>query len=437
MKRRHSLSTKLILLFVVMAVLIALTMRSGFRYGIQDQLRSLAEPHLLEYIRHLHNEIGDPPDYPSAQALAERLSLEIHSQGPQNAWSTSGTIPDLSSFRFHSHKSNGDYSIEVGRDEHRLVIRLSQGERHILLIPQRLSHGPQVPLAILLTISLVLGLIALAYYLVKRLFRPIQAIREGVNRFGSGELDHRIQTRRRDELGELTTSINIMADDLQQMLEAKRQLLLAISHELRSPLTRARVNAELLEPTPGREKIIADLKEMEEQLTELLETERLENRHSKLDLSANSPSDLIAMVMQQHFPDIPFQLQQENNDAYLSLDPVRIRLLIKNLLENALHHTPEGEELPIITSRIDAAGWSFSVRDHGTGIPPEHLPHLTEPFYRVDKARQRDTGGYGLGLYLCRVIAEAHGGELRITSALGDGSEVTFSLPVAQTQIPD
>ena len=226
-----------------------------------------------------------------------------------------------------------------------------------------------------------------------------------------------------------------MADDLQQMLEAKRQLLLAISHELRSPLTRARVNAELLAPAHEREKIIQDLKEMEEQLTELLETERLESRHTKLSLRANSPADLIAAVLQQYFPSILFQLRQENNDAYLSIDPVRIRLLIKNLLDNALQHTPEGASPPVITSRVDAAGWSFSVRDHGTGIPPEHLPHLTEPFYRVDKARQRDTGGYGLGLYLCQVIAEAHGGELKIASTLREGSEVTFILPLSSSEV--
>ncbi len=186
MKRRHSLSARLILLFIVMAVLIALIMRSGFRYGIQDELRSLAEPHLLEYTRHLRDEIGNPPDYASALALAERLSLEIHAQGPQSTWSTSGNIPNLSAFHFHSHNTEDGYTIEVGRHEHRLAVRLSQGEQSILLIPRRLAHSRQVPLAIFLTIFLVLGLIALTYYLVKRLFRPIEAIRDGVKRFGSG-----------------------------------------------------------------------------------------------------------------------------------------------------------------------------------------------------------------------------------------------------------
>jgi signal transduction histidine kinase len=432
MRRRHSLTGRLILLFIVTAALIAATMRIGFNYGIQEELRSLAEPHLLEYVTHLEQEIGNPPRQDSALALARRLSMEIHIIAAEGVWSSSGTPPNLAGYRFHPHRLSDGRRVEVGRGEPGPLIRLILENNQILLIPKELKWGAHIPLAFGVTILVVIGLIAAAYHLVRRLFRPIETIREGVNRFANGDLDHRIQVDRRDELGELAASTNAMAREIQQMLEAKRQLLLAISHELRSPLTRARVNAELLQESEQQQRIISDLGSMEHQLAELLESERLDNRHAVLERSAVAPAALIREVLEQHFPAARFTISQEGDEAYLSLDPARIRLLIRNLLENTLRYNPPETEPPGLSSRLDASGWRFTVTDHGSGIPAEHLPHLTEPFYRVDKSRQRDTGGYGLGLYLCRVIAEAHGGRLEIESEPNRGTRVTVFMPLQQ-----
>jgi signal transduction histidine kinase len=430
MRLRHTLSGRMILLFIVAAILIALTMRSGFRFGIQDELRSLAEPHLLEYIVHLRNEVGNPPNHAAAVELGRRLSLQIHAKGPEQNWSTMGTPPDFADYRVHTHQLADGSLIEVGRSEQGLVVKLTQGSHTILLRPQNLTHSRRIPIVITLTILTSLTILAFTYHLVKRLISPILTLNDGIKRFGSGQLDYRIRINRQDELGELAMSINKMADDIQQMLEAKRQLLLAISHELRSPLTRARINTELLQESDRRQRIIHDLREMETQLTELLETERLEIHHAKLDLTINSPGQLIQEVTAQHFPNDVFLMQIADSEAPIMFDAVRMRLLIKNLLDNALRHTPTGAEPPLISSRVEDLHWLFSVRDQGPGIEPEHLPHLTEAFYRVDKSRQRDTGGYGLGLYLCRVIAEAHEGTLTITSELGKGTEIRVSIPI-------
>lgn len=110
-------------------------------------------------------------------------------------------------------------------------------------------------------------------------------------------------------------------------------------------------------------------------------------------------------------------------------DGPRIKLLLKNLLDNALRHTPVGAPPPEVTLEQAPNGVTLTVRNHGTGVAPEHVSHLTEPFYRADPSRRRETGGYGLGLYLCRVIAEAHGGALAIDSAPGRGTNVRVSLP--------
>ncbi|PVV25418.1 MAG: hypothetical protein B6D78_00330 [gamma proteobacterium symbiont of Ctena orbiculata] len=434
MTRRHSLSGRLIILFIGISILIALTVRTGFRYGIQGEFRSLAEPHLTEYIEHLLAEIGSPPDTQAAARLAQRLQINIQIHTKQLTWSNRGEILDTRRLRFHAHRLSNGRPIEFNHDEHRFLLRLRDKDSTILLLTRDRLDSGALALVIGATIVTVLLIIALTYHLVKRLFHPIQDIRQSVARFGSGELDHRITIRRRDELGELADSINTMADEIEAMMEAKRQLLLAISHELRSPLTRARLNAELMQVSEPRDRIIADLQLLEQELAELLETERLGNRHAKLDLQPVEPGLLIDSVIQQHFSTAAIDCEHENDNLPMELDAVRIRLLIKNLLENGLRHTPESAPPVQISSRITEREWRVSVKDHGEGIPGEHLPHLTEPFYRVDKARQRETGGYGLGLYLCRVIVEAHRGDLTIQSQPGEGTQVNFSLPTFTDQ---
>ncbi|MEW8689950.1 MAG: ATP-binding protein [Candidatus Thiodiazotropha endolucinida] len=429
MNRRHSLSGRLILLFICVSILVALTVRTGFRYGIQGEFRSLAEPHLSEYIEHLVKEIGSPPDPIAAEELAERLQIDIQIQTKGQTWSNNGDIVNTERLVFHSHSLSAGRLVEINHDEHRFMLRLQDNDSAILLMTRNRLDNGSLALVIGVTIITVLLLIALTYHLVKRLFQPLQDIGRSVARFGSGELDHRIAIKRRDELGDLANSINTMADEIEAMMEAKRQLLLAISHELRSPLTRARLNAELIQSGEPRDRIIADLQLLEQELAELLETERLGSRHAKLDLQAVDPGQIIDSVIQQYFSTATIRCKHENDSVSMQLDPVRIRLLIKNLLENALRHTPESGEPVRIDSRISDRVWRVSVKDQGEGIPKEHLPHLTEPFYRVDKARQRETGGYGLGLYLCRVIAEAHRGGLQIESEPNMGTRVLITLP--------
>jgi signal transduction histidine kinase len=115
------------------------------------------------------------------------------------------------------------------------------------------------------------------------------------------------------------------------------------------------------------------------------------------------------------------------DDEEIYLDKLRVRLLITNLLNNGMRH---GEEKSILirVSFNDGCG-ILEVIDHGEGISEKHLSQISEPFYRADSSRQRNTGGFGLGLYLCRLIAEAHGGNLLIKSTLGEGTHLTVNLP--------
>jgi signal transduction histidine kinase len=223
-----------------------------------------------------------------------------------------------------------------------------------------------------------------------------------------------------------------MGADIHQMLEAKRSLLLAISHELRSPLTRARLNTELLPETaeiaPGREALLRDLALMRDLVNDLLESERLASPHAALHRESCDLAALVAEVVQQ-LPGNPVVQLELSAVPTARLDPTRMRLLVRNLLDNALRHTPPTADAPVLHLKTVEGRLRLSVRDFGPGVAPDQLPHLGQPFYRPDTARTREGGGVGLGLYLCRLVVQAHGGTFTIRNAQ-PGLEVVVEMPL-------
>jgi signal transduction histidine kinase len=220
-----------------------------------------------------------------------------------------------------------------------------------------------------------------------------------------------------------------MADGLHHLLDAKRQLLLAISHELRSPLTRARLNAELVDASQARDALLHDLAEMRDLVTDLLESERLASGHIALH---TEPTDLNAVVRElvaTQFGAGRITLALAAELPTITLDATRIRLLLRNLIDNALRHGAGAAAPAIVMTALDGDALLLTVRDHGPGVDEAQLGRLAQAFYRPDSARQRATGGVGLGLYLCRLVAQAHGGSLRLCNA-DPGLQVEVRLPL-------
>jgi signal transduction histidine kinase len=177
-----------------------------------------------------------------------------------------------------------------------------------------------------------------------------------------------------------------------------------------------------------------DLCEMGALITDLLESERLAGRHAALH---REPVDLPALAREvmadlqgRHPGASSIALHAPHGMPLLLLDRSRMRLLLRNLLDNSLRHTSgPAAPPPELHLRLAQQVIEVEVRDHGPGVPPEHLPHLAHAFYRPDTARQRTTGGVGLGLYLCRLVAQAHGGTLQMRNA-EPGLSVSVRLPV-------
>ena len=415
---RHSLKWRLVTLFLLLALATTAVFLFGMQRVLQGGWQSYAKPLVADYVDKLAAEIGSPPDEARAKAIVARLPVSIHIDGPLLHYDSH---PE---YRVPQRWNHSDGEREFGAEGWGLTRITADGYRIAfgLAGPSPESRPRTFGW---ITLAALLLLTTLAYAAVRRMLRPLDDIGAGVARFGSGAFEPLIPVRRQDELGDLAERINRMAASLHGKLDAKRALLLAISHELRSPLTRARVNAELVEEGEHRSALLRDLGQMRDLITELLESERLASGHAALHTEPVDLSALVRELVAAQWPDAGLALQLDERMGPVPADAMRMRLLLRNLVDNALRHSAGAPTPPLVTLTRDTSGQvQLSVRDFGPGVAEEHLAHLAEPFYRVDSARQRATGGFGLGLYLCQLVAQAHGGELRIRQA-EPGLEVT------------
>ena len=426
-RARHSLRVRLVLLFLLLAVAMSAVFLGGIGKAFSSGWRGAVDPLIGDYADRLVAEIGSPPSVERAQAIAAHLPVVVHISGPQVNWA-SGARPQRGPLWAREDRPDRAAVLRQTADGHRIELSLSA----------RPAQGAQR--FVWITLALLLALTAAAYALVHRMLRPIRAIGEGARRFGAGQFEPPIpvqHARHPDELSELAQTVNHMAGDIRQMLDAKRTLLLAMSHELRSPLTRARLNAELLPEDaatqPTRAALLRDLAQMRELITDLLESERLASPHAALQREPTALPALARALIDDMAATQPAAATlclhaDAALDAPLPLDAGRLRLMLRNLIDNALRHSPPAGLPPELHLRRGAEGVVIEVRDHGPGVPPAQLAQLAEPFYRPDGARQRGTGGVGLGLYLARMVAQAHGGRFTVRNA-EPGLVVRVELP--------
>lgn len=400
---RHSLRWRLVALFLLLACATTFVAFGGMRAALVGGFEGLVKPLLGDYVDRLAGEIGSPPDVDRARALVARLPIAIRISGPVVNWD-SHTGRGAERWREQDQGEMGALVTRRSADGHRIEFGVGEEIWH-----RKRGWGLVVPLTALLLLTWA------AYAVVRRLLRPLDDIRAGTQRYGEGDFTTPIPLRRNDELGDLATEVNAMASGLQGMLQGQRALLLAISHELRSPLTRARLNAELAPEGPEREALLRDLVLMSEMIADLLESERLAGGAATLKREPTDLNTLVREVVATQCAGQPVTLDLADDLAPLALDRPRATMLVRNLVDNACRH---GGGAPVLVStRAEAGTVVLTVRDHGPGVADDQLAHLAEPFYRPDTARTRAAGGVGLGLYLCRLVAQSHGGTLVLRNA--------------------
>jgi two-component system sensor histidine kinase CpxA len=309
-------------------------------------------------------------------------------------------------------------------------------------------HRPPRPMDLLEPEALWwrLGLLALvvggfSLLLARYLSAPVGALREATQRLSRGDLSARVGEpvdRRRDEIGGLARDFDGMAGRLEHLVASQRRLLRDVSHELRSPLARLTVALQLARDREGDkaaealDRIERETGRLDDLIGQLLLLQRLEARAPDTEAVEFGVNDLLNEVVD----DAAFEAASGNRSVEFDSEskcqlrghPSLIRSAFDNVLRNAVRHAPEGSSIDVTIDCGDEHV-RVTIRDRGPGVPDEHLESLFEPFSRVTEARERSTGGAGLGLAIARRAIEIHDGTITARNHPDGGLEVSIRLP--------
>jgi signal transduction histidine kinase len=294
--------------------------------------------------------------------------------------------------------------------------------------------------AVVWAVLLVMAASLIAAALLSRwLVGPLRQLTAAAEAMAGGDLSQRVEVRTRDEAGELSQAFNRMAGDLQAAEIQRRQMTADIAHELRNPLSVVRgnleamfdgvypVDAEHLEPiyqeTVLLQRLVEDLR-----LLSLADAGQLELIRS--DVHVNELLSGVAEGARAIAQDkgISLEMHPAPEPLVISADADRLRQVLGNLLSNALRYTPVGGTISLSAHRAGDTV-RIALSDTGLGIPAGDLPHVFGRFYRGDAARDRASGGSGLGLSIARALVEAHGGTIAVESVAGQGTTFLVELP--------
>ncbi|MCU0761173.1 MAG: ATP-binding protein [Steroidobacteraceae bacterium] len=356
---------------------------------------------------------------------------------------------------------DGAPGVELRPPERLPVLVDAAGTRYRLLLPaprRRRGFAPpfmmpdaRVPLLLLAVVVTAL----LSFGLARSITRPIRDLQRATQALSDGDLGARVAaaTRdRRDELGRLAGSFDSMAARLATLIEVRERLLRDVSHELRSPLARMRL-ATGLARQPGAdvgrqlERLESEIERLDELIGRVLDVARFDSGAGAI---APEPIDLVELV-ERLADDARFEAEGSGRRLEwrtelarrpVQADPAWIASAIENVVRNALRHAPEGTAVSMTLQPAPDGGARVVVEDAGPGVPEDELARIFEPFHRVAAARERGSGGAGLGLAIAARVMRAHGGSIEARNrrdAPGGrplGLAVTLALPAAPPANP-
>lgn len=435
-KTSFSLSIFAKLFFVVFVTGIVLNFLAvvAFVLGARPRIGDNVVKNARLYAHSVADQFVSPEQRKKAQALVKDLGISVKVESQNWNWTNNPLIPDLSSLpsshieppvpftRTSSNGLNGIYFVldkEIEGAPAKIFIGATPGP---ILEPNLM-----VLAAILVLLTLVL---ILSFMVIVKILRPIQALSRGVAALSGGNFEHRVPIESNDEFALLANAFNSMTVRIRDMFLAKQQLLLDVSHELRSPVGRAQIALEILNDEKASSRVSRELKLMERMIETMLDSARLEQGEKKLDRSLQDLCEL-ARKAALYFEGTGRQISIHSDPSKIMIpvDAERIVTVFKNLYENAIKYSPAGTMVHVSLLQTNQAV-TVQVIDKGVGIPESEAEKIFEPFYRVDKSRTRQTGGFGLGLSLCQRIVQAHGGKISAKSALDQGTVVEFSIPL-------
>jgi signal transduction histidine kinase len=426
MRWRKSLFTKTYVTIVILALISALAV-GLFVFG-QYRLRfkSNSVSALPQFYKRNSMDLGISPDPEKGRILAERLGVDIFYFGKSSHWQT---LEDPAVVHFMENISKRGRDIQGYRDR-KLYVGFSDERGYFVFYGNPLFNIERLP--VVLGTFLLIGSLPLiiTFFVIRMLLLPLKRLEQGVSELNAGNLSFRVSPVRDDELGALAKAFNHMAEQIQQMISDKEQLILDVSHELKTPITRIKLSLEFLENEALRKSLEEDVDEMDLKVQELLTSARLNTPYGSPKREKTELAAFLLWIIGQYGKDPPGAVLLPGDPAvFVEVDQGLFQTACKNVLENAIRYSRPNAPPVELWYEVGASFVDISFRDHGVGIASEHLDRVFEPFYRVDRSRDRRAGGYGLGFYLVKKIVTAHDGTVLIESEVGKGTLVTIRIP--------
>jgi two-component system sensor histidine kinase CpxA len=378
---------------------------------------------------------------------AHRKSMELYVIGLDGRQRLGPAMPPGLQRFIRSELSNPAFSLQNQRIPHWIVSRIVRPPAdmpyHLVTTFQRPHPLVMIftPERILLAL-LVSGLVC--FWLARHITWPIAHLRLATQKLSAGNLDVRVGHklgRRRDELGRLATDFDRMAEQLQKLLTSQQQLLRDVSHELRSPLARLQVALELARSrSDGRidselDRIESEAERLNDLIGQVLALARMDAAGNR---ALNRQDTNLRQLLEDIVADAQFEAQSRQrqiviesaDDCTLAVDEALLHSAIENIIRNALKytaaHTPVEVKLESLPQMV-----RLTIRDHGEGVTAERLDDLFKPFVRLSEARDRDSGGYGLGLAIAERAIQLHDGLIQARNCADGGLSISIELPIA------
>ncbi len=337
-----------------------------------------------------------------------------------------------------------------GPEPRRIMIALPDGTEY-RMVPDfqavtlgRVLRRPRVIALPIVIAAVVSGLVCLL--LARYLTAPIGRLRRATEAYAAGDLKPRVAPTlgsRKDEIADLARAFDHMAQRLQELMTSQRQLLSDVSHELRSPLARLQVALGLArQRADGRataefDRIEGETERLNDLIGQLLSLSRLESGVMKPECEPVDIGEILGAVA----ADADFEARANNRRVEIDQvaptviqgDAALLHSALENIVRNAVRYTAENTtvRLSLVRAGDRAKDLKIRIRDYGPGVPEDMLPRLFEPFVRVDDARDRTRGGYGLGLAIAQKAIRLHGGEVTARNEPEGGLSVVITLPVS------
>jgi two-component system sensor histidine kinase CpxA len=338
----------------------------------------------------------------------------------------------------------------------RVAMRLKGSDGHEYIFATELPAGPRAALGLnRTTIALQWGVALLVsgficYLLTRYLTAPILRLRAASQQLAAGDLSIRAagMERRHDELGDLVRDFNAMASRIEELVSRQRQLISDVSHELRSPLARLYVGLDLGRERKGNDPAFdhmeKDIGLLNEMIGRLLAVARLDTSAPPVPMTTVNLTEIVSQIVR----DADFESRERNGSVKLTAyeqffvqgDAKLLQSAIENVVRNAIVYTESGTPVEVQLQSEHRSGASFarlSVRDYGPGVPESELAKIFQPFYRVSDARDRQSGGAGLGLAIAERVIRVHGGTICAVNLTPRGLQVEILLPHLSMNSPD